>query len=161
MGNLLEKKSVKKVDLILKKYNDNINLIELDQTARTAFDASKSLNTEVGSIVKSLLFKDTENNFYLCLVSGDKLVSLKKISKIFNSKTVKASADECKSFTGFSIGGVAPIGHENLPKSILIDKNLSRYDKIFAAAGHPYVVFGISFQDLCDITMGRISDIID
>ena len=161
MSNLLQKKTVKKVDFFLKKFNNNINLIQLDETARTAGDASKSLKTEVGSIVKSLLFKDTEKNFHLCLVSGDKLVSLEKISKIYNSNTLKASADECKKFTGFSIGGVAPIGHENLPKSTLIDKNLSRYDKIFAAAGHPYVVFGISFKELCSITMGTISNITD
>ena len=65
MNNLLEKKNVKKVESFLKKYDHNIKLIALDETARTAIDAAKSLNTEVGSIVKSLLFKDLENNFHL------------------------------------------------------------------------------------------------
>ena len=161
MNNLLEKKTVKKVKSFLKKYDHNIKLIALDETARTAIDAAKSLNTEVGSIVKSLLFKDSENNFHLCLVSGDKFVSLEKISKIYNSLTIKANADECKKFTGFSIGGVAPVAHTNSPKSILIDKNLSNYEKIFAAAGHPHVVFGISFIALCDITKGIEHDITD
>ncbi len=161
MSNLLEKKTVKKVESFLKKFDNKIKLIELDETARTADDASKSLKTEVGSIVKSLLFKDAENNFHLCLVSGDKFVSLEKISIIFKLNTIKANADECKNFTGFSIGGVAPIGHENSPKSILIDKNLSRYDTLFAAAGHPYVVFGISFKDLCSITKGISCNITD
>ena len=161
MNNLLEKKNVKKVESFLKKYDDNIKLITLDETARTAINAAQSLNTEVGSIVKSLLFKDSENNFHLCLVSGDKFVSLEKISKIYNSQTKKASADECKKFTGFSIGGVSPVAHTNSPKSILIDKNLSNYEEIFAAAGHPHVVFGISFIALCTITKGIEYDITD
>ena len=161
MNNLLEKKTVKKVELFLKNYDHNIKLIALDETARTAIDAAKSLSTEVGSIVKSLLFKDSENNFHLCLVSGDKFVSLEKISKIYNSQTKKASADECKKFTGFSIGGVSPVAHTNSPKSILIDKNLSNYEEIFAAAGHPHVVFGISFIALCTITKGIEYDITD
>ena len=161
MNNLLEKKTIKKVESFLKNYDDNINLIKLDETARTAIDAAKSLNTEVGSIVKSLLFKDLDSNFHLCLVSGDKFVSLEKISNIFNSPTIKANADECKTFTGFSIGGVSPVAHTNSPKSILIDKNLSNYEEIFAAAGHPHVVFGISFITLCDITKGIVHDITD
>ena len=161
MNNLLEKKTVKTVESFLKKYDHNIKLIALDETARTAIDAAKSLNTEVGSIVKSLLFKDLDNNFHLCLVSGDKFVSLEKISKIYNSLTIKANADECKKFTGFSIGGVAPVAHTNSPKSIFIDKNLSNYKEIFAAAGHPHVVFGISFIALCDITKGIEHDITD
>ena len=107
------------------------------------------------------MFKDLDNNFHLCLVSGDKLVSLEKISKIFNSLTVKANADECKKFTGFSIGGISPVAHANSPKSILIDKNLSNYEEIFAAAGHPHVVFGISFIALCTITKGIEYDITD
>ena len=80
MNTLLDKKSVKKVQVFLENYNKKIQLIVLDETARTAVDAAKSLNTEVGSIVKSLLFKDSINNFHLCLVSGDKYVSLKKLS---------------------------------------------------------------------------------
>jgi len=153
--------NVKKVETFLKKFDDNIKLIALDETARKAINAAQSLNTEVGSIVKSLLFKDSENNFHLCLVSGDKFVSLEKISKIYNSQTKKASADECKKFTGFSIGGVSPVAHTNSPKSILIDKNLSNYEEIFAAAGHPHVVFGISFIALCTITKGIEYDITD
>ena len=74
---------------------------------------------------------------------------------------MKANADECKKFTGFSIGGISPIAHDNTPKSILIDSNLSKYDKIFAAAGHPHVVFGISFSVLCDLTKGIECNITD
>ena len=109
--------------------------------------------------MKSLLFKDAQNNYHLCLVSGDKYVSLDKITNLVNETIIKASADECKEFTGFSIGGVSPIALDNKPKSIFIDNNLSKYKKIFAAAGHPYVVFGPSYLELCDLTKGTEDDI--
>ncbi len=154
MSDLLERKSVKKVKDFLNDFDNSIELIVLEETARTANDAAQSLNQSVGSIVKSLLFKDSESNYHLCLVSGDKFASIEKISQIVGLKIEKANADECKKITGFSIGGVAPIAHDKTPKSILIDINLSKYEKIFAAAGHPHVVFGISFNVLCEITKG-------
>ena len=155
----LNKEAVKRAKEALKKFNSEIKVIELEQTARTANDAAKSLNTDVGSIVKSLLFKDSKNDFHLCLVSGDKFVSIEKISNLFNSKTIKANADECKKFTGFSIGGISPVAHENKPKSILIDTNLRKFNKVYAAAGHPHVVFGVTFKALCDMTKGIESHI--
>ena len=159
MSDLIKRKSVVKVKNFLEKYNTNIDLIVLDETARTAIDAANSLNTKVGSIVKSLLFKDSENKFHLCLVSGDKYASIKKISDLINLPITKANADECKKFTGFSIGGVSPVAYDNIPKSILIDTNLSKYEIVFAAAGHPYVVFGITYSILCDLTKGTESNI--
>lgn len=155
----LNKEPVKRAKEALKKFNSEIKVIELEQTARTANDAAKTLNTNVGSIVKSLLFKDEKKNFHLCLVSGDKFVSIEKISKLFNSTTIKANADECKIFTGFSIGGISPVAHENKPKSILIDTNLRKFNKVYAAAGHPHVVFGVTFKALCDMTKGIESHI--
>ena len=76
-----------------------------------------------------------------------------------NKNIEKTNADECKEFTGFSIGGVSPIAHDNIPTEIFIDKNLNRYEMIYAAAGHPYVVFGISYNKLCEITKGTITNI--
>ena len=154
MSDLLERKSVRKVKDFLNDFDSSIELIVLEETARTANDAAQSLNQSVGSIVKSLLFKDSESNYHLCLVSGDKLASVEKISQILGLKIEKANADECKDITGYSIGGVAPIAHDTSPKNILIDNNLSKYEKVFAAAGHPYVVFGISYNVLCDLTKG-------
>ena len=159
MSDLIKRKSVVKVKNFLDEYDKKIELIVLDKTARTATDAANSLNTKVGSIVKSLLFKDSEKNFHLCLVSGDKYASIKKISDLIKSPITKANADECKEFTGFSIGGVSPIAHENMPSSILIDTNLSKYETVFAAAGHPYVVFGVSYLTLCNLTKGTESKI--
>ena len=77
----LNKEAVKRAKEALKKFNSEIKVIELEQTARTANDAANSLNTEVGSIVKSLLFRN-EGHFFLCLVSGDKRCSLYKFKKI-------------------------------------------------------------------------------
>jgi len=161
MSNLLERKSVLKVKNFLNNFDEKIELIVLDETARTAKDAAKSLNREVGAIVKSLLFKNTEfNEFYLCLVSGDKYISLQKISKIIGNNIVKANADECKKVTGFSIGGVSPITHLHSPSRIFIDENLNRFNMVYAAAGHPFVVFGITYDNLCLITKAEINSIV-
>lgn len=161
MTNLLNKKNVIKVNTLLKKFDKNLNLIVLNQTARTAKEAAKSLNTFEGAIVKSLLFKnELLNVFYLCLVSGDKYVSISKLSTLIGSNIIKATANECKKFTGYSIGGVPPIGHINKPKKIFIDESLNKYDQIYAAAGHPYVVFGIDFNELCLITSGEVNKIV-
>ena len=131
--------------------------LSLDTTARTAKDAANSLNVEVGAIVKSLVFKPSNKNlYYLCLVSGDKLVSLKKLSLYLNDEVEKASANEVKIQTGYSIGGVPPVAHITPPTQILIDINLKRFNKIYAAAGHPYVVFGITFDQICQITNGKV-----
>tara|TARA_Y100000996_G_scaffold262010_1_gene206172 strand:- start:288 stop:776 length:489 start_codon:yes stop_codon:yes gene_type:complete len=160
MSKLLERKSVVKVKEYLEYIDSSINLIVLDETARTAKDAASSLNKEVGAIVKSLLFKNNKtNDYYLCLISGDKYADTNKISKLVNKEIEKANADECKEFTGFSIGGVSPVAHDNIPTKIFIDENLNRYEMIYAAAGHPYVVFGISYDKLCEITKGKITNI--
>ena len=162
MSNLLERKNVLKVKEFLKNIDDNLELIVLDETARTAEDAAKSLKKEVGAIVKSLLFKNIETNeYYLCLVSGDQYMSLEKLSKIIGNKIAKANADECKEITGFSIGGVSPVAHTHSPSRIFIDEKLNRFDMVYAAAGHPYVVFGITFDNLHTITKGEINSIVE
>ena len=162
MSNLLKRKSVLKVKEFLKNIDNSFELIVLDETARTAEDAAKSLKKEVGAIVKSLLFKNIETNeYYLCLVSGDQYLSLEKLSKIIGNKIAKANADECKEITGFSIGGVSPVAHTHSPSRIFIDEKLNRFDMVYAAAGHPYVVFGITFDNLHTITKGEINSIVE
>ena len=161
MNELINRKAVTKVKNYLNKFDENIELIVLDETARTAIDAANSLKTEVGSIVKSLLFKDHNHHHYLCLVSGDKYVSTDKISQLVGLTIKKTTAQECKEFTGYSIGGVSPIAHDSKPKLILIDKNLSKYEKVFAAAGHPYVVFGVTYLELVKLTNGTVNNIVE
>ena len=138
----------------------NQKIIVLNTSARTALEAAASLGCEIGAIVKSLLFK-TESNFTLCLVAGDKKASLNKIKKTLSIKDLSmASANDVKNITGYTIGGVSPIGHLN-KVNILIDKSLERFDSLFAAAGHPNCVFKISFKDLQKITNGSTYEIIE
>ena len=157
---LLLKEPVKRVEKLLKEFDQNQRVFLLDSSARTALEAASSLGCEVGAIVKSLLLK-TEQNYTLCLVSGDKKASLNKIKKILNIKDAfMASAEDVKKVTGFTIGGVSPIGH--LQKiTILIDNSLERFNYLFAAAGHPNCVFKISFKDLNKITKGSINELIE
>ena len=157
---LLDKEPVKRVDRILKEFDPNQKVIVLNSSARTALEAASSLGCEVGAIVKSLLFK-TENSFLLCLVAGDKKASLNKIKKKLDTKDLSmATADNVKIITGFTIGGVSPIGH--IKKiDILIDNSLERFNSLYAAAGHPNCVFKINFKDLQKITNGSIIDLIE
>ena len=155
---LLNKEPVKRAEKCLKEFDENLSVVELENSAKTALDAANSLNCEVGAIVKSLLIK-IENDFLLCLVSGDKRCSLNKLKKISEKKNVRmASADEVKSQTGYTIGGVSPVGHiNNIP--IFVDNSLSRFKDIFAAAGHPNVIFKINYEKLIQITKGDVKDI--
>ena len=153
MENLLNKEPVKRVQEFIEKFDKNLKIIVLDTTARTANDAADSLKCEVGAIVKSLLFR-ADKSFLICLIAGDRRCSLNKLKKILEKKDVcMANADEVKANTGFSIGGVSPIGHIK-KMDILIDKSLNRFKNIFAAAGHPNCVFEISYKKLIEITNG-------
>ena len=156
--SLLDKEPVQRVEKILKDYDESQNIIVLETSARTALEAASSLGCEVGAIVKSLLFK-TENSFTLCLVAGDKRASLNRIKKALKIKDASmASAEDVKNITGYTIGGVSPVGH--LKKiEILIDKSLSRFNLLFAAAGHPNCVFKIDFTNLKKITNGITEEI--
>ena len=155
---LLEKEPVKRVKKILQEFDAAKKIIVLDTSARTALEAASSLGCEVGAIIKSLLFK-TGSNFTLCLVAGDKRASLNKIKKTLKIKDASmASAEDVKNVTGYTIGGVSPIGH--LKKiNILIDKSLNRFNALFAAAGHPNCVFEIDFNNLQKITKGYTEEI--
>ena len=157
---LLNKEPVKRAEKALKEFDNSMMVIELNSTARTAEDAANSLNCEVGAIVKSLLFR-TDDTFLLCLVSGDKRCSLNKLKKITLIKDISmASPEDVKIQTGYTIGGVSPVGHIKKIK-IFIDESLKRFKDIFAAAGHPNCVFKINFENLLKITQGEIKDIVE
>ena len=158
--SLLDKEPVKRAEKFLKIFDQSLEVIVLENSARTAQDAATALGCDVGAIVKSLLFK-TEDSFILCLVSGDKRCSLIKLKKIKNKKDISmASPEEVKTQTGYTIGGVSPLGHLNKVE-IFIDKSLDRFIDLFAAAGHPNCVFKIDFINIKKITNGKIEDIIE
>jgi len=155
---LSDKEPVKRAEKSLKKFNSEINVIYLKNSARTAIEAASSLGCEVGAIVKSLLFK-TDNTFSLFLVAGDKKVSLNKIKKTLNLKNVcMASAEEVKKVTGYTIGGVSPVGHLNKIDTF-VDISLERFNELYAAAGHPNCIFKINFINLQKITNGQTKDL--
>jgi len=158
VNSILDKETVKRVEKILNDFDPNLDVVILEQTARTANDAATALGCNVGAIVKSLLFK-IGDKFCLCLVSGDKRCSLNKLKKKLNEKDVlMASPEEVKQVTGDTIGGVCPIGHLVKIK-IYMDKNLERFSKVFAAAGHPNAIFGISFFELKKLTNAEVDDL--
>ena len=156
--SLLNKEPVKRVQEALNDYNNDLKIIVLETSARTALDAANSLKCEVGAIIKSLLFR-SEKSFFLCLVAGDKKCSLNKLKKITKNKDVSmASPEDVKKETGYTIGGVSPIGHED-SLEIMIDISLSRFKNIYGAAGHPNCVFKITFSQLVEITNGLEKEI--
>ena len=158
MEDLLNKESVKRVQEFITQFDPKLKVLVLDTTARTAKDAAESLGSQVGAIVKSLVFR-ADDTFLICLVAGDKRCSLNKLKKVIGKKDVcMANADEVKVNTGFSIGGVPPIAH--LKKlNILIDQSLGRFESVFAAAGHPNSVFKIKYNQLVQITKGEVKEI--
>ena len=158
MEKILEKEPVKRVQEFINQFDSKLKISILDTTARTAKDAAESLGCEVGAIVKSLVFR-ADDIFLICLVAGDKRCSLNKLKKVVDKKDVcMANADEVKTNTGFSIGGVAPVAH--LKKlNILIDQSLGRFQNVFAAAGHPNSIFKIEYTQLVQMTKGEVKEI--
>ena len=158
--SLLDKEPVKRAEKFLKSFDQSLEVIILENSARTAQDAAKALDCNVGAIVKSLLFR-AGDDFILFLVAGDKRCSLNKLKKLKDKKDISmASPEEVKTQTGYTIGGVSPIGHLNKIE-ILIDKSLKRFNQLFAAAGHPICVFKINFINIQKITNGKVEDIIE
>ena len=158
MNPFLNKEPVKRAEKSIKEFDLNLKIVCLEQTAHTAQDAATALGCNVGAIVKSLLFS-TGESFVLCLVSGDKRCSLNKLKKITDEKDISmAKPDDVKKITGYTIGGVSPVGHLTKVK-IYIDSNLKRYTQVHAAAGHPNCVFKISFNKLKILTSGEVKEL--
>ena len=158
MDDLLNNEPVRRAQEALKRFDNSLNVQVLEKTARPAQDASLALGCEVGAIVKSLLFR-AENSFVLCLVSGDKKCSLNKLKKITQKNDLcMASPEQVKTQTGYTIGGVSPVGLLN-DIEIFMDNSLERFNKLYAAAGHPNCIFEINFKKLNEITSSKVLEI--
>ena len=135
----------------------------LDDAARTAQQAADALGIALGQIAKSIIFRrKSDNAAVLVVTSGDRRVDEKKVEAIVctdGGKLGRADADFVKTSTGFSIGGVSPIAHATRPVT-LIDRELFRFDEIWAAAGHPHGVFKLSPQDLEALTGAPVADVV-
>lgn len=134
------------------------DVVMLPVTGRTAADAAAALGVELGQIAKSIVFRrKADDAAVLVVTSGDLRVDELKVSALVGA-VGRADADFVKAATGFSIGGVSPVGHTTAPV-ILIDRELFRFDAIWAAAGHPYAVFPLSPAELEELTGAPVADI--
>ena len=157
MSNL-EHPSVRRVRAALAEAGSSASVIELSETARSAQDAADSIGTELGSIVKSLIFA-VGGKPVMALVAGDRQCDTKvlPVALGLEGKAKRADADLVRGATGFAIGGVAPVAHDQkLP--IVIDASLARFVTVYAAAGHPYCVFATTMAELARITGGEVSE---
>lgn len=131
----------------------------LDGAARTAQQAADALGIDVGQIAKSIIFRRKSDDVAVLVVtSGDKRVDEKKVDALIG-KTGRADADFVKARTGFSIGGVSPFAHATPPVT-LIDRELFRFDEIWAAAGHPHSVVRMSPRELERLTGAPVADVV-
>lgn len=131
----------------------------LDEAARTAQQAADALGVELGQIAKSIVFRRKADDLAVLVVtSGDRRVDEKKVEALLG-KLGRADADFVKSRTGFTIGGVSPFAHAE-PPLMLIDRELFRFEDIWAAAGHPHAVVRLRPQDLESLTAAPVADVV-
>lgn len=152
MEGIKEKAAVKRVISALSEHGLAREVHVLSDSARTAQEAATALNIEVGQIASSLIFKLPDESPLLIITSGRHRVDTDLVSKNLGiEKLGRVDADYVKEKSGFSIGGVAPIGWVS-PATILIDQALNDYEVVWAAAGHPHAVYPTSFAELLECT---------
>ena len=149
MDGVLEKSAVKRVKQALISNRLSTEITVLTESARSAAEAASALGIEVGQIASSIIFKLSDQKPLLVITSGRHRVDTELVAdKLRIDKLDRVDADYVKENSGFSIGGVAPIGWTNPPAIVIIDEALSEYEVVWAAAGHPHAVFPSSFNEL-------------
>lgn len=158
-GELLSRATVRRVADALRTAGSASQVLALRESARTAADAAAALGTVEGAIVKSLVFRVGERPV-LALVAGDRRADTRRIAAVLGlaAEPKRADAAFVQAVTGFSIGGVPPVGHPG-PVATAIDQSLSRFARLYAAAGHPHCVFATSLDELAGLTRGKIGAI--
>jgi prolyl-tRNA editing enzyme YbaK/EbsC (Cys-tRNA(Pro) deacylase) len=149
--------NAQRVQSILTSLGSRSEVQELAASTRTAVEAASALRTTVAQIAKSLVFLAGEEAV-LVIASGANRVSQEKLAVLLGNPIRRADADAVKRFTGFPIGGVAPVGHP-VPLRVLIDRDLVLFAEVWAAAGTPHAVFGTTPEELVRITGGALADI--
>ena len=153
MEQVLTNPSVIRVTALLKELGCTGDVRVLSDSARTALDAADALGIQVGQVASSIVFKLPSGNPLLVITSGRHRVDTDLVAKHLGvEKLHRADADFVKNASGFSIGGVSPVGWVNKPEIILIDEALNDYDAVWAAAGHPHAVYPTSFAELLECT---------
>ena len=151
MDSILEKAAVKRAQAAFDKHGISGKIKILTDSARTAAEAAAGLGIEVGQIASSLVFKLPDDRSLLVITSGRHRVDTQMVAKLLQVPTLnRADADYVKEISGYSVGGVAPLGWINEPSITLIDEALNDYQVIWAAAGHPHAVFPTTYQELLE-----------
>ena len=155
VDGIKEKAAVKRVITALANHGLTGEVHVLSESARTAQEAASALGIEVGQIASSLIFKLPDDSPLLIITSGRHRVDTDLVAKNLGiEKLGRVDADYVKDKSGFSIGGVAPIGWVS-PATILIDKALNDYEVVWAAAGHPHAVYPTTFAELLECTSAQ------
>jgi prolyl-tRNA editing enzyme YbaK/EbsC (Cys-tRNA(Pro) deacylase) len=153
---ILEKAAVRRAAEAITKSGMLGEIKVLSESARTALDAANALGIQVGQIASSIVFKLPNGNPLLIITSGRHRVNTELVARELGIEELgRADADYVKSISGYSVGGVAPIGWMNQPELTLIDKALGDYEIVWAAAGHPHTVFPTNFEELIRVTGGE------
>lgn len=136
----------------------SVEIVEFPESTRTAAEAARAVGTTVGQIVKSLLFM-ADGQPVLVLASGAHRVDPQKLARATSAARVeKATAEATRSVTGFSIGGVPPVGHPNTLR-VFVDEALLQHPLVYAAAGTPHTVFAVDPHALVRVTQGEVADL--
>lgn len=156
-GGTIERGAMQRVLSALSKWGLDGRIREMGASTRTSQEAADVLGVKVGQIAKSLVFMVNDEPI-LIIASGANRVNERKLEAHFGSKVRKATADEVRELTGFSIGGVPPVGHKRNLKTV-VDEDLLQFTEIYAAGGTPTAVFELTPEELLEITRGAILDI--
>jgi prolyl-tRNA editing enzyme YbaK/EbsC (Cys-tRNA(Pro) deacylase) len=153
MDGILEKAAVRRFIAAANNLGVQGQVTILADTARTAVDAANGLGIEVGQIASSLIFKLPSGNPLLIITSGRHRVDTDLVAKNLGIPELgRADANYVKEVSGYSVGGVAPLGWITPPEQILIDQALNDYEVVWAASGHPHAVYPTSFAELIKCT---------
>ena len=156
MEGVLEKSAVKRVNNALKINGISGQIKVLSESARSAAEAASALGIEVGQIASSIIFKLPNESPLLVITSGRHRVDTELVAKELSvDNLARVDADYVKELSGFSIGGVAPLGWINPPAITLIDLALNDYEVVWAAAGHPHAVFPTTYKELMKSTSAK------
>ncbi len=155
MEQVRQNPSVQRVQSILRDLGNAGEVTVLSDSARTAQEAADALGIEIGQVASSIVFKLPDGSPLLVITSGRHRVDTALVAQQLQvEKLHRADADFVKNTSGFSIGGVSPIGW-NSPAKIVIDLALNDYEVVWAAAGHPHAVYPTTFAELIAATQAE------
>ena len=140
---------------ILNQFGINEEIIQFEESTKTSQQAADALHVKINQIGKSIVFKTESGKFVLVIASGANRINEQIIEAEVKEKLIKTNAEEIKLFTGYTIGGIPPFGHDN-SMIIFVDSDLLKFEYIFCAGGTPNSIFKINPQKMIEITSGKV-----